>query len=277
MSQAQSTHSRSFPTIALPLLTLPAIGMLAVPLMVPLLAVPVLAATMATPTNAMAAERPLAESPLPVIRVTGEGRISLAPDMAILDLGVVREAATAREALDANNAAMAEVVAAMKAEGMADRDLQTSGFSIQPKYFYPQSKAGEDQPVPRIVGYSVSNRLSVRVRDLAKLGAILDRSVTLGVNDGGNITFANDDPSATIARAREAAMKDALSRAETLARAIGAKPGKILEISENTFTPQPVSMARGKMMMEARSDAVPVQGGENTYTVSVQAVWEILQ
>ena len=249
-----------FPLLALPLLVLPAFS-----------------AIVHGATTVMAAERPLAESPLPVIRVTGEGRVSLAPDMAVLDLGVLREAATAREALDANNAAMAEVLAAMKEEGIAARDLQTSGFSIQPKYVYPQPKAGGEQQAPAIVGYSVSNRLSVRIRDLARLGAVLDRSVTLGVNDGGNIAFSNDDPSAAITKAREAAMKDARSRAETLAQAIGARPGKILEISENTFTPQPVSMARGKMMMQASADAVPVEGGENTYSVTVQTVWEIEQ
>ncbi|MEZ5873092.1 MAG: SIMPL domain-containing protein [Nitratireductor sp.] len=247
-------------------------------LAMPLMVFPALAATAAlSAAPAMSAERPLAESPLPVIRVSGEGKVTLAPDLAVIDLGVVREADTAREALDANNAAMADIVAAMKDEGIEARDLQTSGFFIQPKYVYPQSKSDGQQEAPRIVGYSVQNRLSVRIRDLARLGAVLDRSVTLGVNDSGSIVFGNDDPAAAIIKAREAAMKDAQSRAVTLTSAIGAKPGKILEISENTFTPQPVSMARGKMMMEARSDAVPIESGENTYTVTVQATWEIAQ
>ncbi|MCB1387326.1 MAG: SIMPL domain-containing protein [Nitratireductor sp.] len=218
------------------------------------------------------------ERQVPQINVTGEASINVAPDLAMIDLGVVREADTARQALSDDNAAMAEVIAAMKEAGIEDRDLQTSGFSIQPKYVYDPPKSNGPQKPPRIVGYTVTNNLSVRIRDLARLGEILDRSVSLGVNSGGSISFGNDDPSAEIARARTAAMKDAVDRAKTLVEAAGAKLGPILSINENFQTPRPMPMARGKMMAEAMSaDVVPVAGGENTYSVTVSASWEIQQ
>lgn len=152
--------------------------------------------------SALAQERPSAERPVPVIQVSGKGDATVAPDIAIVNAGVVREAKTAREALSANNEAMSAVIAALKEAGIEDKDLQTSSFSIQPRYVYPKAKNGQ-QAEPRIVGYSVSNRLTVRVRDIAKTGQILDQMVSLGVNSDGDIRFTNDDPSAAIAQARE--------------------------------------------------------------------------
>ena len=218
------------------------------------------------------------EKPVPQISIVGEASVDVAPDLAILELGVLREGDTAREALSANNDAMAEVIAAMKEAGIEARDLQTSNFTIHPKYVHDRPKNGEEQKPPRIVGYQVTNNLTVRIRDLEKTGEVLDRAVTLGVNTGGSIRFGNDDPKAEIAKARAAAMKDALARAETLLEAAGARLGPILSISENYNMPRPVPMARGKMMAEAvMADAVPIEGGENTYSVTVSVTWEIRQ
>ncbi|MCP4184155.1 MAG: SIMPL domain-containing protein, partial [Hyphomicrobiales bacterium] len=197
--------------------------------------------------------------------------------MAVLALTVTREAETAREALDANSAAIKDVLDAMKAEGIKARDLQTSNFSIQPKYFYPQQKSSNTHEPPRIIAYTVRNSLSVRIRDIGSLGHILDKSVTLGVNEGGNISFTNDDPSAAITRARVLAMKDALARAKTLAEAGGVKVGRLLEISEQSFNPRPMPMARAERSFALTADAVPVATGENTYRVSVNVTFGIDQ
>jgi uncharacterized protein YggE len=213
----------------------------------------------------------------PRILVTGQGSVDVAPDMAMLALTVTREAETAREALDANSAAMNDVLDAMKAEGIKARDLQTSGFSIQPKYFYPQQKSSGTREPPRIIGYTVRNSLNVRIRDIASLGQILDKSVTLGVNEGGNISFTNDDPSAAVTEARVLAMKDALAKAKTLAEAGGVKVGKLLEISEQSFNPRPMPMARAERSFAMSADAVPVAAGENTYRVSVNVTFAIDQ
>ena len=108
--------------------------------------------------------------------VLGEGEATVKPDMALLSLSVMREAMSAREALDANNKAMAEVIAAMKASGVADRDLQTAGVQIIPRYDYINKPDGTQEA--KLAAYQVTNTLSVRVRDLAKTGEILDKSVT---------------------------------------------------------------------------------------------------
>ena len=211
-----------------------------------------------------------------VISVTGEGEASVAPDMAILTLSVVRNGETAEAALSANNSAMNEVLSALKAEGIADRDLQTSNFSIYPQYRHPEPKDGVSQP-PEIVGYEVSNTLTLRIRDLKKLGGLIDSSVKLGVNQGGQIVFTNDDPAATTTEARKAAVANALAKAKTLTEAAGVKLGRVIEINETSFRPMPQPMGRMAMAKEMSADAVPVASGENTYTVTVNVTFALEQ
>jgi len=215
-------------------------------------------------------------SPPPRILVTGEGSVDIAPDMAVLALTVTRQADTARAALDANSTAMTDVQEAMRTAGVENRDMQTSGFSIQPNYVYPTAKAPDQREPPRIAGYTVRNSLTVRIRDIEKVGVILDKSVSLGVNEGGNITFSNADPSAAIAEARTRAVRDAISRADTLAAAAGVKRGRLLEVSEQSYNPRPVPMM--EMAMSRGVDAAaPVAAGENTYKVSVSMTYAIDQ
>jgi uncharacterized protein YggE len=213
---------------------------------------------------------------VPRILVTGEGSVELAPDMAVLTLTVTREADTASAALEANSSAMGEVLAAMEAEGIESRDLQTVDFSIQPRYVYPPRSREEPEP-PRIVGYTVRNSLSVRVRDISRVGAILDRSIMLGVNEGGNIAFGNDDPAVALEQARTMAMQEAMAKAATLAKAAGVGVGRILEISEQSFNPRPRPAARAEMMMARSADAVPVATGQNAYKVTVNVTFAIDQ
>lgn len=230
-----------------------------------------LAAILAMPLAAAAQETPTT----PRIVVSGQGEAAIAPDMAWLNLSVMREADTARAALDDANEAVAGVIAALKQAGIEERDLQTSGLSINPRYVYPQNNDGS-QP-PRIVGYQVTNSLSVRVRDLARLGEVIDRAVTLGVNQGGGITFDNDDPSEAVAQARRRAVAEAREKAETLAEAAGVTLGRVIEISESAPMQPPMPLAKA-MRMEAAPDAsVPIEAGENTYRVQVGVTYEIGQ
>lgn len=209
------------------------------------------------------------------IVVTGEGETALAPDMAILTLTVLREGDTARAALDASNQAMEEVLQAMREEGVGERDLQTSGFSIQPRYTQPQ----EDRPEegPRITGYEVANTLTVRLRDLDKLGTVLDRAVSLGVNRGGDIQFINDDPDKALADARREAVEDARARAETLAEAAGVSLGRVLRIDETASPGMPMPMARMEANSYAADAGVPIAQGENRYRVNVTMSFAIGQ
>ena len=211
-----------------------------------------------------------------LITVAGEGRANVAPDMAILSLSVVKDAKTAREALDANNKAMADVLNALKGAGIAERDLQTSGFAVNPQYQYPDnSDGGNRQPV--LTGYQVANTLTVRVRDLAKLGEIIDQSVTLGINQGGGIEFTNDAPEATVTEARKKAVSDAIAKAKVLAEAAGVSLGRVVDISETPSRPEPVPMMRSMAKEFAAADAVPIATGENSYNVTVTVTFAIKQ
>ncbi|MGX9989503.1 SIMPL domain-containing protein [Rhizobium sp. Z1P35] len=212
----------------------------------------------------------------PVISVTGDGESSIAPDTAVVNLAVVKQAKTAREALDENNKAMNDVLAALKSGGIAERDLQTSGFSIQPQYNYPQPVDGQQQQ-PQLIGYQTINSITIRLRDLAKLGAVIDQSVSLGINQGGDIQFTNDKPDAVIDEARKDAVASAVKKAKTLSEAAGVKLGRILEINENMPRAMPQPVYRATMMKEASDAAVPVQGGENNYNVSVTVTFAIEQ
>ncbi|MBD9373069.1 SIMPL domain-containing protein [Rhizobium sp. ARZ01] len=228
-----------------------------------------LAALAAAPANAQEV-RPRE----PVITVTGEGQSDVAPDMAIIELGVVKDGKTAREALDANNKAMAEVMKALKDAGIAERDLQTSGFTISPQYHFPQNENGENKP-PVLVGFQVANMLSLRVRDLSKLGTIMDQTVTLGVNQSGGIRFTNDKPEAAISQARKKAVEDAIAKAKELTVAAGIGLGRVLEMSETSYRPQPVPMMRSAMAKDFAAEAVPVAAGETSYSVNVTVTFAL--
>lgn len=231
-----------------------------------------LAAALALPGLAGAAE------PSPRIVVSGEGQAAMAPDTALLSFQVLRQADTAAAALAANSAAMAEVIAAMKAQGVAPRDLQTSTFSVNPRWVYPQNPDGsQSAEPPRIVGYDVVNGLTVRLRDLAKVGTVLDTAIGLGVNQGGQVTFVNDDPAAAFTEARKRAVADAVARARTLAEAAGVGVGRILEISEQNSAPQPIPLMEAKMMAADAGRPVPIEAGENAYRVQVTISFEIRQ
>jgi uncharacterized protein YggE len=235
-----------------------------------LLASALAVATLLTPVALAAHEKPRKE---PVIVVSGSGDAAVAPDLAIVSLSVSETRKTAREAMDVANSAMAAVIAALKKDGIAARDLQTSGLSIQAQYVYPQNEDGTPK-LPVLTGYAVSNSLTVRVRDIAKVGTVIDQSVTLGVNQGGDIRFTNEDPSKTVATARTGAVKNAIEKAHTLADAAGVKLGRILEITEADAQPDPRPVMAMRMAKEA-SDSAPVEAGENSYAVNVNVTFAI--
>lgn len=222
------------------------------------------------PLGALAQEK----EPAPRIQISGEGEVQVAPDMAMIDLTVLREAETAREALSANNTAMRQVLDAMKEAGIAERDLQTSGINLRPRYRHPAKDNNLKEP--KIIGYTVTNSVTVRVRDLKIVGAVLDKSVTLGVNQGGNLRFVNNDTKVAMKEARALAVADAMERAKTLADAAGIKLGRVVRMSEQSHRPRPIPMARQGMLAAAPvAESVPMATGENTYRVVVDMVFAI--
>ncbi len=229
------------------------------------------AAMMPLAGNALAQDATPREA---TISVSGEGQSAIAPDMAILSFSVVKQAETAAAALTENSKALAEVLKSLKASAIEDRDLQTSNFSVQPLYKHYEPKDGV-YVAPEITGYQVSNGLTVRVRDLKKLGEILDTSVKLGINQGGDITFTNDKPEATVTEARKQAVADALAKAKTLTEAAGVKLGRVIQISENMQRPMPVPQTMMRASMAKEADSVPIALGENSYSVVVNVTFAL--
>ncbi len=209
------------------------------------------------------------------ISIAGRGEVQAAPDMAMINSGVTSQGATAREALDANTAAMTELLDELKAAGIAARDIQTTGFSVNPNYVYSDARDsnGYSQP-PKINGYQVSNTVTVIVRDLKELGTILDRSVTVGANTVNGVTFSVADPSGLLNEARKKAFADARAKAELYAETAGTTLGDLESIRESQSfdAPQPYAMyARA----EAASAPVPVEAGELTFAITVDVEWDL--
>lgn len=201
------------------------------------------------------------------ITVSAEGSVVAKPDMARISSGVVTEARTAREALAANTAAMQKLVAALKAAGVAPADLQTASINVQPRYTHHR-----DGQAPRIDGYNVNNDLAVVVRDLGKLGDILDSLVTLGANQVGGLSFDVSNADTLRDEARKAAIANARRRATLYAEAAGVQLGEVLTISEGAIRfegPRPM-MARA-----AAGGAVPIEEGSQKIESDVSVTWSL--
>lgn len=201
-----------------------------------------------------------------LITVTGEHTAQAAPDLATVDMGVTTEGPSAAEALAANSGAVKAIMDRLAAAGVEGRDIQTSNLSLSPNWTSTPDGAGSV-----ISGYVAMNMLSVRVRDLTKLGTVLDAVVTDGANTLNGITFGLQDPKPVMTAARKDAVADARTRAEELAAAAGVTLGRLVSITEGSAFQAPQPMYRQSMAQDA---AVPVAGGEVGMTASVTLVFE---
>ena len=202
------------------------------------------------------------------LSATGETRV--APNMASISLGVITEGKTAAEALAANATRMTAVMATLKKAAIAEKDIQTSNLSVNPQYRYVENQA------PVLIGYQVSNQVTVTVRDLKKLGAAVDATVNAGANQVNGISFGLSDPSAAETAAREAAVRALSGKADLYARATGYRILRLVTLSEGGgYSPQPpIPMVAMAMRSEAK-DSSPVSGGELSVRIDITAVYEL--
>ncbi|HEY0328121.1 MAG TPA: SIMPL domain-containing protein [Rhodopseudomonas sp.] len=218
--------------------------------------------------NLIAAPASADDAPPPMISVTGEGRISVPPDQASVDGGVSTQAKTAREASDANNAAMGKVLLALKAAGIDEKDFQTSRLSLQPQY--QQNRPGSSAP-NAVTGYLASNSVTVRLRDVTAVASVVDTLVNAGANEIGGIGFSVVAASKLLDEAREQAIADARRKAEIYARAAGVTLGAPISIAEGSgFEPMPY-----RKMSANLAAAAPVAAGEETLSVTVSVSYAI--
>lgn len=211
--------------------------------------------------------------PETTISISAEASVTRDPDIAFISAGVQTEAKTAKEAMDDNASRMNGVFDALEEAGVAKRDMQTSNFSLQPRYDY--SSRGERPP--QLVGYTASNQLTVKVRDLDNLGQTMDALVSAGGNTFSGLRFALEDDAEARDEARTTAMTNAVSRAELYAEAAGYRVARIVSISEGgSYTPQPMQMAEMRAVA-ADSAPTPIASGEVGYNASVNVTFELVK
>jgi len=205
-----------------------------------------------------------------LLSVAADAESRRVPDVATISAGVVTQAADANAAMRDNATQMEKVMAAIRAAGVAERDVQTAGISISPQYRY-----AENQP-PVITGYQASNTVNVKVRDIGKLGKALDALVANGANQVNGPSFEVDKPDAAYDEARLAALKKAQDRAETYAKAMGLRVRRVVSIDEGGGGVRPpMPMARA-MASDAYAKAeTSVAPGETVLSVHLDVVFEL--
>jgi uncharacterized protein YggE len=200
--------------------------------------------------------------------VTATGEVTRVPDLAIINAGVVTRASTARSALQQAANKMARVRAALARAGVADRDIQTSNISLNPDYAY------ENNRPPRLTGYNASNQVTVRFRDIANAGEILDALVAEGANSINGPTLTIDRPEAALDEARTRAIAAGRSRAELYARSMGLRVVRVVAVSESGGSypvPPPVVMMRA----EAADASTKIDPGEQKLQVTLAMTFEL--
>ncbi len=209
------------------------------------------------------------QPPLRTISVSGSGQAVLTPDIAYITIGVRTENANASEAVAANSTATDKVIQALKAQGIDAKDIRTTNFSI-----YPQQQYDNNGKLVSTT-FVVENQVYVTIRDLDKIGQILDAAVKAGANTIYGITFDVQDKSAALAEARKDAVDNANAAAEELAAAAGVKIVEVQSITSSSSSPSPLPMfARVATAAEA-APSVPISTGQLTFTVDVQMVYTI--
>jgi uncharacterized protein len=212
-----------------------------------------------------AAQQPPSERQTSIV-VAGEGSISVAPDYAEITAGVTTKAKTAKEASEANAKLMTAVTAALLDAGIAQKDIATTRYSIQPVY------ATQSNAEAKLTGFSASNQVAVTIRQIDKAGDIADRMVGAGVTNINNLVFLHTDTSKLLDQAREAAIADARRKAEIYARAAGVGLGRVAWINETSaYTP----IAAFDGMLRAKAVATPIARGEDTLRVEVTVGFDI--
>jgi uncharacterized protein YggE len=200
--------------------------------------------------------------------INATGEVSRVPDVAVITAGVITRSPSAGGAIQQAAARMARVRAALKAAGVADRDIQTSNLSLNPDYVY------ENNQPARLTGYQASNQLNVRFRDIANAGKIIDALVAEGANQINGPTLTIDKPELALDEARAKAVTTARARAELYARSLGLRVVRVVSMSESGGYAVPPPMP---MMMEARAQAADskIDPGEQKLQVTLAVTYEL--
>ena len=204
------------------------------------------------------------------ISVSGAGEVQAAPDLGHVQLGVRVVDRDPDAALNEANERVARIQQALGDAGVASGDMHLGGFSLTTVYDHV-----DGQRVFR--GYQVNHDLSVTAREIDRTGRLIAAGVHAGADDVRGVTFSVEDPSPLVDRARERAFANARHRASELARLASAEVGRIISIREHRHGPVPVERHESRRFaLSAQASDVPVSPGDTTFSVTVEAVWEIV-
>lgn len=204
-----------------------------------------------------------------LLSVSAHAEARRTPDIAQVSAGVTTQAADANASMRQNAEQMTKVIAAIRAAGISERDVQTSGINLNPQYRYVES-----QP-PAITGYQASNTVNVTVRDLSRLGKILDSLVATGANQINGPTFDVDHKESAFDEARRGALDNARQRADMYAKALGLRVRRIVSIDETGGRSMPPPIRMMAMAKADRAESTPVSPGENVLDANIDVVFEL--
>jgi uncharacterized protein YggE len=205
------------------------------------------------------------------LSISAFGEVKTAPDKATITLGVQTTSPTAAQAMSANAARMSQVTAALRRQGVADKDIQTSNINLSAQYNYEQNKA------PQLVGYQASNEVTITVQDLGRLGATIDAVTAAGANQINGVEFGLKDPQAAEDQARVKAVQALAAKAQLYAGASGYRIGRLVNLSEGggaqavPYAPKMVAMAN----LRGAAPTTPVEAGELTIRIDVSGLYEL--
>ncbi len=233
-------------------------------------ALPILAAAAIVGSTAASAAEITIATPGPVVELGVSQSVRSRPDLAVVTAGVQSRAATADAAARANAAQMDTMIAKVKALGIAERDIQTSNYNLNPQWQYNN----EGQP-PRFLGYDVSNQVSVRLRDLKKIGATLDALIAAGANSVNGPSFTLENDAGARSAARKAAFQEAQGRAKELAALAGYSGLRLLEVSESYASPVRQYEGAIRVTAMAADKSTPIEPGEVETSATLTVKYEM--
>ncbi len=217
-----------------------------------------------------------------IISVSGEGEVYVKPDLGIIVFTVANEAKTVDTAMSENTAKMNNVIAAIKGQGVEEKDIKTTNFNINPRYEYPKTDLSASYYYSGkrvLVGYEITQSVQVKIRDLTKTGTLITKVTEAGANDVGDLTFTVDDEDAAKKEARDQAIAKAKEKAQQLAEKLGVRLTRIVNFYENSY---PVynydTMYKSAISSEGMGGITPspsIETGENRITATVTISYEI--
>ncbi|MEM6649344.1 MAG: SIMPL domain-containing protein [Pseudomonadota bacterium] len=206
------------------------------------------------------------------LSVTGQGKATATPDLAMMNFAVVSQGNMAGEAITQNSAKMNKVRDALKALNIEARDMQTSGFYLNPRY--ERDERGRTNS-NKIIGYEAGNTLSIRLRDVAMVGEAIDKAVAAGANSLNGLQFGFQNQDELLEQARRNAVRDARGLAELLAEEADVELGDVMSMSISSYYPQPRMMRMESRMVAADAAPTPIEAGESSLSVTVNMTYEL--